>query len=467
MTGIAWLLPLLLLQPDLDDTGGRVVAPPQTKASRAERQALEELVRREPIPVGALAPPTATPVAYSEPRRRDGRPLTCAAAVLADVETGQILYAREVTRRLYPASTTKVMTTLLALEAVEAGRAKLTDRLEIDPESAAVAESGLWMTPGEHLTLRELLVGVMVRSANDASHAIARYLGGGSAQAFVDAMNRRAAELGCVDTHFMNPHGLHLDLTGQPLTDQHHTTAYDLLRITFAAWRHPFFRELCLMDGVPVSWENVDPDPKKKHPPTRLIHNRNRLLDVYSECVGVKTGYTKQAGACLISAARRGDREVLAVTLRSASGGDRWLEGEALLRYGLDEYARETVLEEGQLVANVPVLGGEVKAVPVVATESITVVRHRQDPRPPCRARVSPRLTAPFVSGLPVGWAVAEVPTGEPVQVSLVTTRDVPGRHEGGASPTLWAFGLLMGVFGYGAATEAHRRRGNLLPARG
>lgn len=413
-----------------------------------------------PITPGRLAAPELTePPVFDEPRRPDGKPLTCLARGVVDVETGQILYGRCLTQRMFPASTTKIMTTLLALESLEAGRARLDDVITISKPAAEVIESGLWMVPGEHLTLRDLLVGVMVRSANDAAYAVAEYLGG-TPEAFVDRMNQRARELGCLDAHFVNPHGLHMGLHGEDVGDQHYLTAYDLLLITMAAWRFPLFRELCLMDGEPIGWENVDPGPKKKHPNRRIIHNRNKLLRSYFECIGVKTGSTRQAGACLVSAARRGDREVLAVALNCSSGGDRWMDSEALLRYGLDAFERRTILPAGQPVAAMRIRGSR-RALPVVTTEGLTAVLPRQAPAPRARLEAASRLRAPIPAGLPVGWAMVDLPQGEQRRVTLVTSQDLPGlRRRVGLAP--FALLLLLGLVSYGALAEAHCRGGAL-----
>lgn len=427
-----------------------------------------------PLPVGHLDPPTlASPDPPSEPRRPDGLAFTCPVRGVVDVGTGRILYGRNLTERRHPASTTKVLTTLLALEAIEDGRARLDEVVKVSADAAAVGESGLWLSPGEPITLRDLLIGVMVRSANDAAYAVGERIGG-SADGFVALMNQRAQELGCIDSHFVNPHGLHHGLHGEPIGDQHYTTGYDLLLITLECWRHPFFKQLCLMDGETVSWVTVPappPEPGKKakpeppHANQRIIHNRNKLLSRYNECVGVKTGYTKQAGACLISAARRGRREVLAVTMHSASGLDRWIEGEALLRWGLDEFEQVRLLGAGQTLGQAKVRGGREAEVEVVTTGGLELVRPVAQPDPPVRVQVEPTLRAPLMAGLPVGWVEVDLGQGNRQRIALVAAADVPLAGDGRHLNFGWLLSLtILGLFGYGTIAEAHRRRGDLLP---
>ena len=440
--------------------------------------ALQAGVTRLPLPGPSPAP--LDPPAYAaphhpiSPHRADGKPITALSWGVVDVGTGQILYAHDLLTRRFPASTTKLMTTLLALEAIESGAASLDDVCVISKDAASVLESGLWLAEGERITFRDLLIGVMVRSANDAAFAVAEHVAG-SVDQFVTLMNLRAAKLGCLDTHFVNPHGLHWGPHQEPIGDQHYTTGYDLLKIAMAAWRHPFFQELCLMDGVKVSW-NEPPQPPEgskierqkgepapqPHEPYRVINNRNKLLTMYDECIGIKTGYTKQAGACLVSAASRGDREVLAVTLHSLSGQDRWLESEAILRAGLDDFANANLLQAGQAVANAPVDGGLKSAVPLVSAGSIEVLHHRLEPLPQAQVQVTRPVPAPVLAGLPMGVAQAVVPGRPTQQVALLAASDVPVAPPALAHWRTWPMVMLFGIglVLYGALAEAHRRRG-------
>lgn len=421
-------------------------------------------------------PAYAAPQHPSSPQRKDGLPLTALSWGVVDVGTGQILYAHELLARRFPASTTKLMTTLLCLEAVEAGRVQLDEMVSVSREASQVLESGLWLSEGEPISFRDLLVGVMVRSANDAAYAVAERVGG-SADAFVAMMNDRARQLGCVDTHFVNPHGLHEGLRRENIGDEHYSTGYDLLKIAMACWRYPLFQELCLMDGVKVTWlpqppevlaRLPQPDPKKgeKVPPPhesfRIINNRNRLLSLYPECIGIKTGYTRQAGACLVSAARRGDREVIAVTLHSLSGQDRWVESEAILRAALDDFVAVTLLSEGQQVAQAPVRQGQSATAPLIAAEPIALLQHVMEPLPEVQVQVAHAVPAPVLAGLPMGVARVEPPGRPAQQVALLAAADVPARPSLLAHWRTWPAVMLfaIGLVIYGACAEADRRRG-------
>jgi len=426
------------------------------------------------VPAPLDPPAYAAPQHPGSPRRADGKPITALSWGVADVGTGQILYAHDLLSRRFPASTTKLMTTLLCLEAVEAGRVRLDDMVTVSQAASQVLESGLWLSEGEPISFRDLLIGVMVRSANDASYAVSEHLAG-SVEGFVALMNDRARRLGCVDTHFVNPHGLHWGAHMEPIGDEHYSTGYDLLAIAMACWRYPLFQELCRMDGVKVSWLPPPPEiaarqpqPKEGEPPPprrepwRIIHNRNRLLSLYPECVGIKTGYTKQAGACLVSAARRGEREVIAVTLHSLSGQERWSESEAILRAALDDFVPVTLVGAGQQVAEAPVRQGLARSTPLVAAEPITLLQHRLEPLPAVRVQVSQPVPAPVLAGLPMGVAKVEPPGRPPRQVSLLSAADVPARPPALASWPTWPAVVLfaIGLVIYGALAEADRRRG-------
>lgn len=410
----------------------------------------------EPLPAEPFKVPTG-------PARPDGKPLTAEAYGVVEVGTGDILYGHNLAKRLFPASLTKVMTALLCIETVEAGGASWDQVVTISEAARRVPESGMWLTVGEHLTLRELLIGVIVRSANDAAYQIAEVLGGGDPRRFVARMNQRARELGAIDTQFLNPHGLHESLDDPAGGDGHYSTAYDLLLFTLEAWKHPFFREMSVMDRVPVAWENLDPDPKKRHPEQRILYNRNKLLFRYDECIGIKTGSTKQAGACLLSAARRGPREVIAVTMKSANGEERWLDSEALLRYALDNFECREVLRAGASCGKMEVSRGTVPAVEVLATETVRQMVHREAPWPTVRI-VAPRvLPAPLLRGVPLGSAEVVQPDGRRRAVRLVAAADVPLRRSGvglhlfGAAAMLW-----IGLLAYGTVAEGYRRRGRV-----
>jgi D-alanyl-D-alanine carboxypeptidase (penicillin-binding protein 5/6) len=217
-------------------------------------------------------------------------------AISMDALSGAVLYEKDADSPQYPASTTKVMTALLIIE-----EGDLDKEVVITAETQKVGESSLYLKEGETYTRRTLLYGALLKSANDACHALA-VDNAGSVAAFAEKMTRRAGELGATRTRFRNPHGLH--------DPQHVTTARDLATIARAAMRQPLFRQIVATRTYP--WSNqIIPN----------LTNHNRLLPRFPGCTGVKTGYTYPAQQCLVSAAQWGTREVIAVVLHTDKPG--------------------------------------------------------------------------------------------------------------------------------------------------
>ena len=230
------------------------------------------------------------------------------AAVL-DSFSGVFLWEKNPNQRFFPASATKILTALLV---IESGR--LDEPVTVILEDTKVEPSSLDLKPGDVHTRRELLYGLMLKSANDVAMTMARDNAGSVAQ-FAEKMTLRAAELGAVDSHFMNPNGLH--------HPAHYTTAHDLALISRAAMQMPLFREI--VQTQKFDWTGA----------TGLVplQNHNRLLTRYSGCIGVKTGYTSQAQQVLVSSALRDGREYLAVVLHTDKPGI-WVDSARLLDFG-------------------------------------------------------------------------------------------------------------------------------------
>ena len=240
-------------------------------------------------------------------------PLKAEGAIVLEAATGKALYEKNADAPYFPASTTKIMTALLVIEAGDLDRV-----VEIGPEEASVGESSLEIKPGERYTRRQLLFGLMLKSANDVAHALGRD-NAGTIEAFALKMTHRARELGATSTTFKNPHGLH--------HVEHFTTARDLAVIARAAMQQPFFRQL--VSTQKFTWERPVIPPE-----TRELWNHNRLLTRFEGCTGVKTGYTRPAQHTLVSAALRDHREVIAVVLHDGKL-DKWEDSMLLLSYGL------------------------------------------------------------------------------------------------------------------------------------
>ena len=240
----------------------------------------------------------------------DDPELSAQAVVLADLSTGEIIYSKNMEAQRSPASLTKIMTVLLAVEAVEDGRFSLDEVVTAQEDCRYGLEedsSTSGIVPGEQLTYENLLYCAMVQSANEACNVLASHISG-SIGAFIERMNERAAELGCENTHFADPNGLS--------NDNHYSTAYYLYLITKAGISHPLFMTICNTASYEVPATNIN-EARSMDNSNALITNRSIYSDhsVYEGAAGVKTGYTRAAGYCLISTATRGDINAIAVVL--------------------------------------------------------------------------------------------------------------------------------------------------------
>lgn len=260
-----------------------------------------------------------------------GVPLSARAAALLEAETGTVLLARNADLRLPMASTTKIMTAALVLL-----HGDLDAPFTVPVEAVGVEGSSLYLAEGEVFTVRELLYGLMLESGNDAAVALAIAVAG-SVEAFVALMNATAAEIGLKDTCFANPHGLS--------AEGHHTTATELARLTAYALGIEGFEEIVSTRSIELEGEGHE---------RRYLFNHNRLLGAYDGLIGVKTGYTLAAGKCLVTAARRGDMTLVAVTLDDRQ--DK-ADHKAMLDYGFGAFRMVKAVCEGESVA-VPVTGG-------------------------------------------------------------------------------------------------------------
>jgi len=233
------------------------------------------------------------------------------SAAVVDSYSGDFLFAKNENAKQYPASSTKILTALIVIESGD-----LDHLVTVDLADTKVEPSSLGLKPGEQYTRRQLLYGLLLKSANDVAMVLARD-NAGSIPAFSEKMNLRAAQLGATSSHFVNPHGLH--------DPNHYTTAHDLVLIGRAAMQQPLFREI--VSTIYYAW---------KAPSGQIdqLRNHNRLLRHFAGCNGLKTGYTRIAQQVLVSSALRGGHEVISVVLHTDKPGI-WDDSKALLSYGL------------------------------------------------------------------------------------------------------------------------------------
>ena len=281
--------------------------------------------------------------------------------VLVDAVTGNVLYAKNGDAKAYPASTTKIMTVLLAIEAIEAGKVSLTDPVTAGSDiNAGLSEDGstAGIVPGETMTLESLLYCTMLSSANEACNIIAEYISG-DVNTFVALMNARAKELGCTGTNFTNTHGLP--------DYNHYTTANDLAIIARAAYSHKLFMEICNTVKKTVPATNVAGERTLSNT-NGLINNDSELYPgyFYEYASGIKTGHTQDAGYCLVSSAAKDGVSLLCVVLGGIGTEtidkieySNFTDSVLIYNWAFENYSYRNVLETTDLVADVPVKMGK------------------------------------------------------------------------------------------------------------
>lgn len=309
------------------------------------------------IMILSLAVPVAAAESDEAPVLPDAPDIQCQAALLVDYNTGSIVYAKNEHDEMYPASLTKIMTALLVLEAVDSGKLSLSQELTASRSAmvTGLSEDGSTadIQEGEIMTVEEYLTCMLVVSANEACNVLAEAVSG-SIEAFVDAMNAKAQALGCVNTHFANPTGLH--------DPKHYTSAWDMYLITRAAMEHDDFMRICDTGTAKIPATNLSE--------ARTLHTTNYLIDTWrslgyinSNAHGIKTGSTDAAGHCLVSSALKGSLHFVSVVL----GGDRvtledgeirtysFYDTNQLFNWAFDNFAYQTVILESEEIQEVAV----------------------------------------------------------------------------------------------------------------
>ncbi len=259
--------------------------------------------------------------------------ISAKSAVLMNADNAQILYAKNQNDKRSMASTTKIMTALITLEAAAVNNKIVT----ITDNMVRVEGSSMGLKPGNKLSLKSLAEGMLVVSGNDAANSAAIAISG-SSKAFADLMNKRAKELNMTDTHFVTPSGLD--------DDEHYTTANDLAILAVAAMQNPDFAEIACQKAMAVQYVN----------PSQTIRftNHNKLLSMYDGCIGVKTGFTKKSGRCLVSSAERNGIRLIAVTLDAP---DDWNDHQKMLNYGFTKLANYKI-DDSSFGVQIPAVGG-------------------------------------------------------------------------------------------------------------
>ena len=301
------------------------------------------------------------------------------SVILLDVSSGRVLFEQNANEKLPPASLTKIMTALLVLE-----NKKFSDRITMPKDFVNVGESSVGLAPNETRLVESLFCALMLRSANDAAQALALGVSGTESD-FVNLMNKRAQELGLANTNFANPHGLH--------DDKHYSTAADLAVITRAAMKYDMFNQIVAAQEKTVPWgTGVN---------SKTLLNLNQFLTTYEGAMGTKTGYTKQAGSCLIATVKRGDTTLLGVVLNSKT---MYSQMTLLMDYGFENYENVLMIAKGKAVGTAKVSGGREAIVDLtVANDLFFLHVIGVEGEPKMVLDIPDSLTAPLEAGTVVG----------------------------------------------------------------
>ncbi len=348
----------------------------------------EDVQRAQAVPAGAVPAGDVLPQ------------VTARAAIVMEASTGHVLYERRPAQRMFPASTTKMMTLIMALEAD-----RMDDMVTVGRNAAGTEGSTLWLEEGERLRMEELLYGMMMVSGNDATVAIAEHLSG-SVPAFARAMTLRAKELGTEGTNFTNPNGLP--------DEQHYTTAHDLAILAAHGFTLPGFERIVSTKEGLYPWV---------HDPSHFLRNENQMLWLYEGANGVKTGYTDAAGRCLVSSARKNGVQLIAVVL---DADYMWNDSIALLDEGFRHVSSRKFIEAGRIEKTLPVVSGRKKTIDVKAGETLYLPEFdKSEENYVIRYELPEKIHAPIEAGQRLGTLHVMLEGREVASVPLDADSDV------------------------------------------
>ncbi len=323
--------------------------------------------------------------------------ISARSAVVIDAASGRVLYSHNSDAKMGMASTTKIMTALCAIE-----QGNLADIVTVSPTASGVEGSSMYLATGEKISLSDLLYGLMLVSGNDAATAIAQHISG-STESFAALMNKKAMEIGAYNSSFTNPHGLS--------DDNHYTTAKDLAIITARALKNPLFREIVSTKSKAL--------PQTQGGIARHLTNHNKFLNMYEGCIGVKTGFTKKTGRCLVTAAEKNGMTLICVTLNDP---DDWADHKVLLDNAFGTYKSEIIHAKGTHIATAQIEGGTSPTVDLVTGEDICIpLADGEENRVEIKTEVYEDLCAPIKSGDILGALKVMIDGKSCGEFSLVT----------------------------------------------
>lgn len=331
------------------------------------------------------------------------------SAILIDANTGTVLYEKNIHEKLPPASVTKIMTMLLVMEAIDSNKITLNDKVTVSERASKMGGTQLYLEPGEVKTVEELMKGVAIRSANDASLALGEHIAG-TEELFVQEMNRRAKELGMNNTTFVNTNGLP--------AEGHVTTAYDIAIMSRELLKHKSIHKWLTtwMDTVVVG----------KRQSEQSLVNTNRLINSYQGANGIKTGYTTEALHCLSASATRGGTTFISVILAAPSSQVRFNEAAKLLDYGFANYNTVEVVKKDSFVGNISLNKGKKAEIELVAKDNLNVLVKKGEEAKVHKEIVLPEfINAPIKKGDTVGEIIVKLDETEVGKIDIVSKEDV------------------------------------------
>ena len=352
-----------------------------------------------------------------------GLPIAAPSAILMEKETGQTVYEKNADERLFPASVTKVMTLLLILEDLDAGKLSLDDTVTASARAASFGGSCVYLEQGERMSVHEMIKCIAVVSANDCAVAMAEHLAG-SESVFVERMNRRAEELGLKNTHFTNCTGLFED-------PEHYTSARDVALMSRELLRHPRIKDYSSiwMDSIRGG--------------AFELTNTNKLVRWYEGCTGLKTGFTSQALYCVSATAERNGLEFIAVVMHGETSDSRNSDATTLLNYGFAHYMLCPLSVEGGL-PGLPVELGRAERVQLETRGAAYALLPRSGTQPEYRLELPEAVRAPVERGQELGTLHVTAEGREVAALPLVAAEEVPALGFGGLM--LLLAGRLLGM---------------------
>lgn len=332
--------------------------------------------------------------------------ISAKSAILIDYQTGEVIYEKNSDEKLPPASISKIMTLLLSMEALEDGKINLSDEVRISSYASGMGGSQLWLEEGEIQTVENLLKAICLRSANDASVAMAEHISG-SEETFVEMMNKRSQELGMLNTNFTNA-------TGLP-NDNHYISAHDVGIMSMELLKHKKIHDwlTIYMDELIVG--------KKKDKVQSLV-NTNRLIKDYPGTIGIKTGSTKEAGFCLSASAKRDNLQLISVIMGSETSKTRFEESIKLLEYGFANYDSIIIGKKGDVLAQIPIHKGISENVELVLEKDSHILRPKGDNENIEKRILLPDfIESPVEKGQEIGHLILEINGKKVDEIKLVS----------------------------------------------